>query len=518
MKIRHLLWFALLFAVGLNASFAAEIRLLKTNPIVGEEYQFLNLTKNYDGFGTYEGNGRIPKKRPLDEIINGSQWAFDGGLGLDGSLGYSDTHLRATWSMLPSSQIIEVSGQIAKGDTARLKSLVAELNFSTCLRENYCPINNTIAFNSPGGSLVEAIKMGEYITSQSFATLVDRDDVCESACVFAFLAGYTNYEGFFFPRRYVHKDAKLGIHQPYFELPDQNYSLDQVQNIVKVVNLGINAATDYLLSSGIGFRFLKKMYETPPTGMYYLNPADMESDEIFILGRNESVSQLTRREFFKYCASVYTARYSEENPDLLYNLQSSGSEFLTFVKGKDFACFGVKQLKQDTWHTETCFDGQCQFASFGQGKIPVAQPTEQNKTIIYWDIATDLDNGGLGYAMEAYSRRSALLKYLRIYAEHVDFASMTPLKKLALQGAIPTSFCNEIDGFNPGLVLKVQQKLNEAGINVGEPDGAAGPNTRKGIARFNEQRTGRDIDTIDAKTLTAMGFGDEVVSEFKLCP
>ena len=517
MRIKFLTFILLVLSISFGTSQAADIRLLDNNPIIGNNYQLLNNAKGASAFGVRGSSGRIPSRGNLKEISDGILWSFKDGLALDGALSFADIHLSATWGVLPSSQIIEVSGQIKKGDTDKLIALVNELGFSNCLRENYCPVNNTIAFNSPGGSLTEAIKMGQYISSQNFATFVDQGARCESACVFAFLAGFTNYEGFFYPRRYVHAGGKLGVHQPYFQLADQDYSLDQVQNIVKVVNLGINAATDYLLSSGISFRFLQKMYATPPDQMFYLKPADLDKDGIFILGPNENVSAINRREFFKYCASNYVAKYSEASPDLLTNLQSSGSEFLTFVNGKDFVCLGVKQFKKDLWQTEICFDGNCPLASFGQGVIPVELPNDQNKTLIYWDIATSLDNGGLGYALDEYSRRSALLRYMRMYVEHYNFTTTEPLTSIALQNEIPSSYCKEIDGFNPGLVIKVQEMLNQFGINVGKPDGAAGPNTRKGIRAFNKQRTGRDMETIDAKTLSAMNFTDSQIAEYKLC-
>lgn len=517
MRIKFLTFIFLVLSISFSTSQAADIRLLDSNPIIGNNYQLLNNAKGASAFGVRGDSGRLPNRVDFQDNVKFSIAFFDNGLGLDGALTYADTHLRATWGILPSSKIIQVSGQIKKGDTETLMALVDELGFSTCLRENYCPANNTIAFNSPGGSLTEAIKMGKYISSQNFATFVDQGARCESACVFAFLAGFTNYEGFFYPRRYVHAGGKLGIHQPYFQLADQDYSLDQVQNIVKVVNLGINAATDYLLSSGISFRFLQKMYATPPDQMFYLKPADLDKDGIFILGPNENVSTINRREFFKYCASNYVAKYSEASPDLLTNLQSSGSEFLTFVNGKDFVCLGVKQLKKDIWQTEICFEADCRLAEFGQAQIPVEQPSDQNKTLIYWDIAATLDNGGLGYALDEYSRRSALLRYIRMYVEHYDFTTTEPLTSIALQNEIPSSYCKEIDGFNPGLVIKVQEMLNQFGINVGKPDGAAGPNTRKGIRAFNKQRTGRDMETIDAKTLSAMNFNDSQIADYELC-
>lgn len=517
MYIKHLIYIILFIISGVVSSSSAEIKIRQLNPISGENYLLLNQNERARSLHMFEVESRTPKRSSIQKIAENSNWAFEGGLALDGSLSYADTHFVATWKMLPSSRMIEISGPIVKGDLERLKTLVQKENFSNCLAENYCPLNNTISFDSPGGSLTEAIEIGNYITSQSFATFVNRKAICESACVFAFLAGYTNYEGFFYPRRYVHSEGKLGIHQPFFELPDQNYSLDQVQSIVKVVNLGINAATDYLLTSGVGFRFLKKMYETQPDDMYYLNFADMQKDDMFILGPTSQVSELTRRDFFKYCASQFVARYSDASPDLLVNLQSSGSEFLTFVDGKDFACLGVKQIQKNIWRVEACFDGECELSAFGQGKLPVDLPTEQNKTLIYWDIATDLDNGGLGYALDAYSRRSALLKYLRLYAEFHDFETMSPLSKLDINAAIPKAYCNKLDGFNPGLVLKVQEKLNQFGINVGKPDGAAGPNTRKGIRSFNQQRTGRNIETVDTHTLTAMGFDEITISEYKIC-
>ncbi|MEP4989471.1 MAG: peptidoglycan-binding domain-containing protein, partial [Paracoccaceae bacterium] len=73
-------------------------------------------------------------------------------------------------------------------------------------------------------------------------------------------------------------------------------------------------------------------------------------------------------------------------------------------------------------------------------------------------------------------------------------------------------------GFDPALVLAVQARLNQNGINVGKPDGAAGPNTRKGIQKFNQTSLGRDSEKIDIALLTALGMTAADAAPYKLCP
>ncbi|MEM7320987.1 MAG: hypothetical protein AAF408_18430, partial [Pseudomonadota bacterium] len=149
---------------------AADIKLLKTNPVSGSDYSLLDFGNN-DAWSMAEMGAEfaavrtgLNQGRDADDL-----WTSDSGIYIgEGGGSYRSRFLRATWETLPSSQVIEISGIIEKGDTETLKALVAANGFSRCIKPGLCPYNNTIALNSPGGNLVESLKLGEYIAQQNF--------------------------------------------------------------------------------------------------------------------------------------------------------------------------------------------------------------------------------------------------------------------------------------------------------------------------------------------------------------
>ncbi|MBC7919416.1 MAG: hypothetical protein H7Y28_16555 [Rhodoferax sp.] len=74
--------------------------------------------------------------------------------------------------------------------------------------------NNTLWLSSGGGDIDVGMDLGRLIRKLGMYTLVDKNDRCMSACVFAFMGG---------ERRSV--AGQLGIHRPYFpftqDLPDR---------------------------------------------------------------------------------------------------------------------------------------------------------------------------------------------------------------------------------------------------------------------------------------------------------
>ena len=508
----------LIIVIGPSGTHAADIKLLATNPVAGPEYSLLDLGNNKAYSEAEMGQGYGDVGNGVDSDFNSPElWTSELGIYIgEGGGSYRSRFLRATWEHLPVSRVIEISGVIEKGDTDRLKVLVAASGFSECIAEGLCPYNNTISLNSPGGNLVEALKLGEFIAAQNFATLIAKGAVCESACALTFLGGYTNYEGFFFPRRYVHETATLGIHRPYFRLPERTYSSEEVGNIVEIVNSGVTHATSYLLKVGIGLGLLERMYDTPGTDMYRMSNLEMSAHQIFVLGTKRKVSELSRRQIFAYCSTIYLSEFSTPSPELLANLQTDGSAFITFVAGQDFVCAGAKQISRDAWRAHVCIDEDCALGDFNQNEFYAADWESQPR--ILEEIAVSLDVLPLGAALRGFRHRSALLKYIRLFAETYDFLVFPEIPAAAVSGPVPEEYCGEIDGYDPALVLIVQDGLNKSGIEVGRPDGAAGPNTRRGIREFNQKRLGRDSETVDEQLLLAMDVPKLAIDPFRLCP
>ena len=98
---------------------------------------------------------------------------------------------------------VYVSGPIADGDTERFLQFVREKGLEAAKLE----------FDSPGGSLLEGVKLGEAIRKLRFFTAIGAIDdtydkshaICASACAYAFAGGVS---------RFLSTDGgRLGIHQ-----------------------------------------------------------------------------------------------------------------------------------------------------------------------------------------------------------------------------------------------------------------------------------------------------------------
>ncbi len=98
---------------------------------------------------------------------------------------------------------ITATGEIQTGDTDKLKAKIEEADVSDVR-------DVLIIFDSPGGSLMESLRMGDYvadipaIVSAQVGASDIPDAICASACVYAYISA--DY-------RYISNGARIGIHR-----------------------------------------------------------------------------------------------------------------------------------------------------------------------------------------------------------------------------------------------------------------------------------------------------------------
>jgi hypothetical protein len=92
--------------------------------------------------------------------------------------------------------VISLEGEIVAGDGERLNSRIREAN-----EQNI--VVSGIRLNSPGGLLLEGVKLAEIILQANIATVVANGKLCASACFLAFAAG---------GEKYVSYSGKVGVH------------------------------------------------------------------------------------------------------------------------------------------------------------------------------------------------------------------------------------------------------------------------------------------------------------------
>jgi hypothetical protein len=167
---------------------------------------------------------------------------------------------------------ILAEGPIEDGATEKLKSFIAKGDYRT----------TNVRFNSPGGSVLEALKLGRFIRQSNFTTLVGEDfpidrsnpegystqkSECHSACVYAFAGGV---------RRFA-DDKSLGIHQ-FYRPDDALRPLDKRLSALDVANMQRLAATlnEYVRSMGVDPRLISMASAiTPWDPIYRLSKAEL---------------------------------------------------------------------------------------------------------------------------------------------------------------------------------------------------------------------------------------------------
>ena len=121
----------------------------------------------------------------------------------------------------------------------------------------------TVALNSPGGSVSDAIAIGRLIRDKKFATEVGNGNLCASSCPLAFAGGI---------ERRADDKAAIGVHQVFSPSDDPAANtMDQAQRISA-------NCQKYLVEMGVDPRLWIHAMETPREELYRL-----KSDELIAL-------------------------------------------------------------------------------------------------------------------------------------------------------------------------------------------------------------------------------------------
>ncbi|CAN0092499.1 unnamed protein product [Chrysoparadoxa australica] len=122
---------------------------------------------------------------------------------------------------------LRIDGPIATGDADRLDEALRDLPFP----EGTSPAGQRVCLNSTGGSLVEAVRMGDLIAERFMGTAVPEAATCEGACALVFLGGrfaHPEADGDFIPDRVLHPRGTLGFHAPPLVIEDRAYGRDEI--------------------------------------------------------------------------------------------------------------------------------------------------------------------------------------------------------------------------------------------------------------------------------------------------
>lgn len=111
--------------------------------------------------------------------------------------------------------LIELSGEIVKGDLQRFVSLAGETLPGS---DGETTWKNTMCLNSPGGNLAEGTALAGEIYKRGITTVIRNGHSCYSACAIMFMMGIAQGSEMGWPSRKMHKNARLGFHRPYLDI------------------------------------------------------------------------------------------------------------------------------------------------------------------------------------------------------------------------------------------------------------------------------------------------------------
>ena len=159
---------------------------------------------------------------------------------------------------LVTGGILSLNGTIDPGSAARFAAEVAA-------RGEYV---KTVEFDSPGGSVTDAIAIGELIRARGFATRVVAGRICASSCPLAFAGG---------AERHATSDSAIGVHQIYAavsagELP---VGVRAAGNAMSDAQKTTAAITRHLVAMEIDPAIWVHALETPPNRLYYFSPDEL---------------------------------------------------------------------------------------------------------------------------------------------------------------------------------------------------------------------------------------------------
>jgi hypothetical protein len=132
---------------------------------------------------------------------------------------------------------------------------------------------NSVWFASNGGDIDAAMDIGRLLRRMGVFAVIDKNDQCMSACVFAFMGG---------ERRSV--AGRLGIHRPFFphtrDIPDRQVQFRHLQKVLK----------DYVEEMDFPSSLYEAVMLVPPESLKILAAAELKS--LFLDGISPSSEDL----------------------------------------------------------------------------------------------------------------------------------------------------------------------------------------------------------------------------------
>jgi hypothetical protein len=174
--------------------------------------------------------------------------------------GASENSIALTFTKGQKSGEIYATGNVVPGDTIKLKAIAESIPSDE--------ISVRLILNSPGGNLLEGLRLGVLIRDKALETIVKKDGTCYSACAIAFLGGTSRYATGYGVGRFLEPGAKLGFHG--FSAPkEQVVFLNEALNSARIINGMIVEYASRL--SQVDAAILSRLITISPTNIGIVN-------------------------------------------------------------------------------------------------------------------------------------------------------------------------------------------------------------------------------------------------------
>ena len=157
---------------------------------------------------------------------------------------------------LGSGGVLSVTGTIMPGSAAAFATEI----------ESYGEYVKTVALDSPGGSVNDALEMGQLIRERGFATSVASGALCASSCPLVFAGGTERVAG---------PEAAIAVHQIYAATPSDSSVASRLAaagNAMSDAQAMTAQISRYLIEMGIDSEVWLRALETPPDRLSYFSP------------------------------------------------------------------------------------------------------------------------------------------------------------------------------------------------------------------------------------------------------
>lgn len=113
--------------------------------------------------------------------------------------------------------VLKLEGSIVEGDFQRFMEMAAA-EYKGVEGDGESSAKDTICLNSPGGSVLEGVKLARQFYKHGVGTVIPAGAECYSICAIMFMMGIAQGTEVNFVNRKLHVTGTLGFHRPYLAL------------------------------------------------------------------------------------------------------------------------------------------------------------------------------------------------------------------------------------------------------------------------------------------------------------